>query len=91
MIYFHCDNCIHGEMEPGTVDPRYFRLLLTIGSTGSYKMRKALEDVLVHGTSRKDACSKYGVAQSNFSVKYQRLQFVSMTVAQMCLYISKNS
>ena len=49
-------------------------------------MRKALEDILVHGISRKDACAENNVSQASVSLKMQHLQYVNQTVHMMSRY-----
>ncbi|AMH16756.1 MULTISPECIES: PapB/FocB family fimbrial expression transcriptional regulator [Hafnia] len=76
-----------GELTPGEVDIRLFRLLSTVCVMHSPSIRQSLEDVLVHGKSRSEACEANGVAQSYFSVKYRHMQMVSRTVARICALI----
>lgn len=74
------------NLIPGEVSGRYFYMLLSISSVNSLRMRKALEDVLVKGYSRKHACIENKVSPSNFSTKLMHLQFINQTVAMMCMY-----
>lgn len=78
-----------GELMPGQVDIRLFRLLLRVCVMHSPSMRQSLEDVLVHGKSRQEACEANGVSQSYFSVKYRHMQMVSRTVARICEFVSE--
>ncbi|OMQ25497.1 PapB/FocB family fimbrial expression transcriptional regulator [Serratia oryzae] len=71
------------ELIPGKVAQRYFLLLATVCTLRGKNMRNALEDVLVNGLSRQEACEKHGVSQSYFSVKYHHMQTVSKTIALM--------
>ncbi|AMH17462.1 adhesin biosynthesis transcriptional regulator [Hafnia paralvei ATCC 29927] len=73
-----------GKLIPGQVDIRLFRLLSMVCVMHSPSIRQSLEDVLVHGKNRREACESNGVAQSYFSVKYRHMQMVSHTVAQIC-------
>ena len=85
------DEClflIPGEMVPGRVNVKYLRLLLLISNITNPRMCKAMEDVLVYGKSRKEACIDNNVSQGYFSLKYQRLQFNSQTIAKMREYIT---
>lgn len=77
------------ELTPGEVDIRLFRLLLSVCVMHSPHIRQALEDVLVHGMSRKEACEANGVTQGYFSVKYRHMQMVSRTVTLICEFISE--
>ncbi|MEB2307503.1 PapB/FocB family fimbrial expression transcriptional regulator [Citrobacter braakii] len=79
---------ISGVLYPGQVDIRYFRLLVTVCVLHSPGIKQALEDVLVHGKTRQEACRNNGVSQSYFSVKYRHMQMVSQTVFRMCDFIS---
>ncbi|MBC3377822.1 transcriptional regulator [Serratia fonticola] len=70
-------------LVPGKVAERYFLLLATVCTLRSENMRSALEDVLVNGLSRQEACEKHSVSQSYFSVKYHHMQTVNRTIALM--------
>lgn len=74
------------EIIAGKVDSVYFKLLISISAITSHKMRKALEDILVHGYSRKEACIRNNVSQSSVSLKIQHLQYVNQTVHMMSRY-----
>lgn len=74
------------ELIIGKVDSTYFKLLISISSITSPKMRKALEDILVHGCARKEACIKNNVSQGAVSMKVQHLQYVNQTVHMMSRY-----
>lgn len=76
-----------GELIPGQVDIRFFRLLTTVCVMHSPNIRQSLEDFLVHGKSRREACEANGVAQSYFSVKYRHMQMVSRNVVRICTLI----
>ncbi|ENU6224482.1 adhesin biosynthesis transcription regulatory family protein [Salmonella enterica subsp. arizonae] len=76
-----------GELIPGSVDIRHFRLLMTISSVNNEKMYKALEEVLVYGKSRKEACENNAVTQSYFSVKYRNTQMVSHAVYRIMQFM----
>uniref|UniRef100_UPI00300E1FD3 PapB/FocB family fimbrial expression transcriptional regulator n=1 Tax=Citrobacter arsenatis TaxID=2546350 RepID=UPI00300E1FD3 len=75
---------IPGVLLPGEVDIHYFRLLVTVCVLHSPCLQQALEDVLVHGKTRQEACRDNGISQSYFSVKYRHIQMVSQTVFRMC-------
>lgn len=79
---------ISGVLLPGEVDIRYFRLLVTICVLHSPCLQQALEDVLVYGKTRQEACRDNGISQSYFSVKYRHIQMVSQTVFRMCHLIT---
>ncbi|EBS7360717.1 transcriptional regulator [Salmonella enterica] len=79
---------VPGNMTDGQVDIRYFRLLSTIFSVHNKQMHLALAGVLVEGLTRREACERFGVSQSQFSVKYRQMQLVSQTVARMLPFIS---
>lgn len=81
---------INGELIPGQVDMRYFRLLISISSISNHRIRSALEDVLVHGETRKNSCAKYGINQGYFSVKFNYLQFVNQTVFRMYYFLKQD-
>lgn len=57
------------------------------GHNRKKNMQDALEEVLVRGLTRREACERHGVSQSHFSVKYRRLQMVNQTVVRMYPYI----
>ncbi|MBJ9325205.1 PapB/FocB family fimbrial expression transcriptional regulator [Citrobacter braakii] len=79
---------IPGEMVPGRVNIKYLRLLLLICNVNNPRVCKAMEDVLVYGKSRKQACLDNGITQGYFSMKYQKLQFISQTIMKMYEYIT---
>ncbi|MFT2789629.1 PapB/FocB family fimbrial expression transcriptional regulator [Serratia sp. T13T92] len=70
-------------LVPGKVEERYFLLLAAVCTLRSENMRGALEDVLVNGLSRQEACEKHSVSQSYFSVKYHHMQTVNRTITLM--------
>ncbi|MDX6840842.1 transcriptional regulator [Hafnia paralvei] len=77
------------ELVPGQVDIRLFRLLSSICVMHSSNIRQSLEDVLVHGKTRREACEANGVTQSYFSVKYRHVQMVSHTVVRIYELLSE--
>lgn len=79
---------VPGNMTDGQVDLRYFRLLSTICTVRNEQMHRALAGVLVDGLTRREACERFGVSQSQFSVKYRQMQVVSQTVARMLPFVS---
>lgn len=78
---------IPGTLVPGRVDVRHFRLLAAVSMINRKNMLAALEEVLVGGQTRRDACERHGVSQSQFSVKYRQLQMVSQTVVRIYPWI----
>lgn len=78
---------IPGTLLPGGVDICHLRLLLTLCNISNPGMMMALEDVLVRGMSRREACERNRVSQSHFSVKYRRLQDVNQIVVRIFPYI----
>lgn len=80
---------IPGVLEPGQVNICHFRLLVTVSMIRKKNMEQALEDVLVRGYTRREACERNGVSQSHFSVKFRLLQMVSQTVVRMYPYIAE--
>ncbi|WP_370612388.1 PapB/FocB family fimbrial expression transcriptional regulator [Citrobacter meridianamericanus] len=79
---------IPGVLEPGRVDICHFRLLMTLGRIKKPGMQGALEEVLVRGTTRREACERYGVSQSQFSVKFRQLQVLNQTAARIYPFIA---
>ncbi|MBJ8362579.1 transcriptional regulator [Citrobacter cronae] len=78
---------IPGTLKPGDIDICHFRLLVAISMIKRKNMQYALEDVLVRGRTRREACEKHNVSQSHFSVKYRQLQMVSHTVVRIYPFI----
>ncbi|EFR2207003.1 transcriptional regulator [Salmonella enterica] len=76
-----------GELLPGSVDVRHFRLLVTLCNIHNPRIQKSLEDVFVYGKKRQEACKDNLVAPSYFSIKYHRMQMVNQTVTVLCNYI----
>lgn len=80
---------IPGTLEPGKVDIRHFRMLSVISMVRNNNMQQALEDVLVRGYTRREACERNSVSQSHFSVKFRHLQMISQTVVRMYPFIEE--
>lgn len=78
---------VPGVLHPGVVDIRHLRLLLTLCSISNPGMVMALEDVLVSGLSRREACERNRVSQSHLSVKLRRLQDVNQMVLRIYPYV----
>ncbi|EAX4319136.1 transcriptional regulator [Salmonella enterica subsp. enterica serovar Richmond] len=76
-----------GELIPGRVNLCHYRLLVSVSGIRSPNVCKALEEVLVYGKKRKDACIDNNVTQSNLSIKYHKLQYINFAVVQMYPYI----
>lgn len=49
---------VPGTLRPGLVDIRHLRLLLMLDSISNPRMVMALEDVLVSGLPRREACAR---------------------------------
>lgn len=79
---------IPGLLVPGQVDIRHFRLLMTLGRIKKKNIQDALEDVLVRGEVRREACERHGVSQSQLSVKIRQLQVLSQTAVRMYPFIA---
>lgn len=78
-----------GELIPGRVNIYHFRLLVSVSGIRSSNVCKALEEVMVYGKKRKDACLDNNVTQSNLSIKYHKIQYINYAVVQMYPYISQ--
>lgn len=78
-----------GELIPGRVNLCHFRLLISVSGIRSSNVCKALEEVMVYGKKRKDACIDNNVTQSNLSIKLHKIQFINYAVVQMHQYIPK--
>ncbi|MBC6504703.1 transcriptional regulator [Citrobacter freundii] len=74
---------IPGTLVPGRVDVRHFRLLAAVSMISRKNTQAALEDVLVRGLTRREACERHGVSLSHFSVKYRQLQMISQMVVRI--------
>lgn len=71
------------DLIPGQVSYMKLKLLLSICSVKNPGMISALQDVLVYGKHRKEACLTHGVAQSYFSVKLQKLRYINYLVTMV--------
>ncbi|EDD5412305.1 transcriptional regulator [Salmonella enterica subsp. enterica serovar Enteritidis] len=80
---------IPGTLESGAVNIHYFQLLITVCLIRKKNVSDALEDVLVRGFSRREACECNGISQSTLSVRLRHLQMVSHTVVRMYPYIKE--
>lgn len=81
MCLLHNNRQLLSTLIPGKVSERYFLLLIAVCTLRNKNMQSALEDVLVNGLSRQDACKKHNVSQSYFSVKYHHMQTMSRKIA----------
>ena len=72
-----------GALLPGQVKREYLYSLVEICEVTNPKMVGALEQVLVSGATRKDACKEFGVTASYFSVKVRQLQNVSILLQSL--------
>lgn len=72
-----------GVLIPGRVDQKYFFSLVEICDITNPRMVSALEQVLVFGKTRREACGEFSVAASNFSIKVRQLQSVSTLLQGM--------
>ena len=67
-----------GSLTPGLVSRKYLLGLVAVCEISNQNMIKALEQVLVFGIPRKDACERFSVAASYFSIKIRQLQSMSI-------------
>lgn len=72
-----------GVLIPGRVDQKYFFSLVEICDITNPRMVSALEQVLVFGKTRREACGEFSVAASYFSIKVRQLQSVSTLLQGM--------
>ncbi|MGS0639261.1 PapB/FocB family fimbrial expression transcriptional regulator [Citrobacter sp. VF227] len=72
-----------GILIPGKVDKKYFFSLVDVCDISNPRMVCALEQVLVFGKTRREACGQFGVTASYFSIKIRQLQSVSVLLQQM--------
>lgn len=90
MSYQDKDAYIYGTrasgLRAGQVSHEHFRMLINISNIHSAKVISALEDFLVLGLTRHEACEKHCVAQGYFSVSLRRLQELSAQVVLMYPY-----
>lgn len=75
---------------PGQVDPEYLSGLINICSIRNQKMVRALELVLVHGITRKNACASESVAMSFLSVKIKQLQSINSVIHSILPFRGSN-
>lgn len=72
-----------GVLVPGRVEQNYFFSLVEICEISNPKMVGALEQVLVFGKTRREACGQFSVTASYFSIKIRQLQNVSILLQGM--------
>ena len=60
-------------IEPGTMEREHLLMPAELSRINSQRVISALDDHLVEGMSRKDACEKNGVAQGYFSIIVRKL------------------
>lgn len=74
------------SLIPGEISESHFWLLIELSPIRSEKVVRALMDFLVLGYTRGEACEKYKVSLSYFSVSLKRLTHVNNIVGQMASY-----
>lgn len=84
--YGAVQNLVPGTLVPGRVSIQHFGLLTAVCPVRSPGLLKALESVLVYGKTRREACEEFGITQSYFSVKYRRLQTVSLLAIRLARF-----
>lgn len=72
-----------GALRCGSMHPEHFRLLMALSGVHSTRIIMALEDYLVHGTARRDACRLHGVSASYMTTVLQKLQSLNQMVASL--------
>lgn len=72
-----------GVLVPGKVRQDYFFSLVEISEINNPKMVGALEQVLVFGKTRREACEQFSVSVSYFSIKIRQLQNTSILLQGM--------
>lgn len=72
-----------GALRCGEVHPEQFRQLIVLSGMHSTRVIMALEDYLVHGVVRKQACEKHALSASYMSVALGKLQLLSRGVATL--------
>ncbi|MBS4932048.1 MAG: hypothetical protein KH020_12160 [Clostridiales bacterium] len=75
------------QLRPGTVQPEHFRLLINISNIHSEKVVRALEQHLVYGIIRKEACFDEGVSAGFFSQKLKQLQYINQMATLLMNYL----
>lgn len=87
MDYQNKDAYLYGTrasgLRAGQVSQDHFRQLINISNIHSTKVILALEEFLVFGLTRQEACEKHHVAQGYFSISLRRLQELSAQVVLM--------
>ncbi|EBI9246247.1 transcriptional regulator [Salmonella enterica] len=73
-------------LEPGNMTEGHFWLLIEVSSIHSEKVIQALQDFLVLGYFRREACERNKVSAGYFSTALGRLQRVSDIVSQLAPY-----
>ncbi|EBG4357927.1 hypothetical protein S451_17025 [Salmonella enterica subsp. enterica] len=69
----------------------FFHLLLSVSMVRSDRIRRALEDVFVHGLSCEESCNKNAVTAARFSREYNHLINVNCKVADLCRLIHQET
>ncbi|EGI3917889.1 transcriptional regulator [Escherichia coli] len=79
-------------LSPGKISERQFWLLVEISPIHSEKVINALQDFLVMGYNRREACERHAVSQGYFSGALRRFQHIHQTVNKLVpFYISEAS
>ncbi|EFH6442389.1 TPA: transcriptional regulator [Escherichia coli] len=78
--------CKKRKLSPGSIVEEQFWMLAEISPLHSEKVIRALYDFLVLGYSRREACNKYNVSLSYFSIALGRMSHVNYIVSLLMLY-----
>ena len=79
---------IKGEKfnTPGNMSREHFNLLIELSPINSRKVKLALCDFFVGGTTRKEVCTKYNVSQGYFSISVRKFIKVNDKVTKVVKY-----
>lgn len=85
MKYFWYNRIKNKELKPG-ISREHFRKLIKLSGIHSQGAIQAMEAYFVDEVTRKEACEKYGVSQSYFSVSLKKIRLSNKLVADIIKY-----
>ncbi|EIH9633950.1 TPA: PapB/FocB family fimbrial expression transcriptional regulator [Escherichia coli] len=79
------------NIKPGSIYHDQLMLLAELAKINSERVISALDDHLVNGMSRKDACKKNEVSQGYLSLSLRRIFHANELITQIIKYYTKDN
>ncbi|EEW1127398.1 PapB/FocB family fimbrial expression transcriptional regulator [Escherichia coli] len=79
------------NIKPGSIYHDQLMLLAELAKINSERVISALDDHLVNGMSRKDACKKNNVSQGYLSLSLRRIFYANELISQIMKYYTRGN